>query len=94
MRTHAAREQLHDAICDAIFGSTLVHACLHWSQAPRCWLRPMVCSPFTLRSALPAGLVMGPLLLALDVNPLVASATSSFMVLLTVGIQPLLAPAA
>lgn len=32
-----------------------------------------------------AGLVMGPLLLALDVHPLVASATSSFMVLLTVG---------
>lgn len=28
---------------------------------------------------------MGPLLLALDVHPLVASATSSFMVLLTVG---------
>ena len=32
-----------------------------------------------------AGLVMSPLLLALGINPLAGSATSSFMVLLTVG---------
>jgi hypothetical protein len=41
-------------------------------------LNPFIC-------LYPAGLVVGPLLLYLDVHPLAASATSSLMVLLSVG---------
>lgn len=62
--------------------SCSLHACLAAQHMPASQRR--VAHPLHPPLYLFVGLVVGPLLLALEVTPLVASATSSFMVLLTV----------